>query len=504
MSRAACAGVVLWALTGCAVGPNYRRPDIVTPSAFRFAAPPPAGTPADTASLADLPWWALYRDPALQRLIATALAQNLDLRAAAARVQGARALAVGNDWALWPQLSVAASADRSKNQTAVPFPQARRPFNAFSLSAVLNWEIDLWGRLRRLSEAGWASFMAAEENRRALVASLVAEVAQTWFELKGLDLQRQIAARTIETRRRTLELYRSRLQAGVGNATEVANGEALLAQAQAEEASVLLQIGQVEDRLSLLLGQPPGAIARPEEDGLAFETPDVPPGLPAELLERRPDVRAAEQLLIAANAQVGVAEASFFPRISLTGALGYLSAELSQLLGADASSWRYGGSVLWPAPVLSGEQLVAAREEAVANFEAAKSTYAQTVLTALQEVSDALWAAQQLRTEIGALKKQVAALGTQRRLAEARFKAGVASYLEVTTIENSLFPAELALAQARTRRAQALVQLYRALGGGWQTPQVAGTGAGTKGQTSGTANSSSTTASAVSGPPTRR
>jgi multidrug efflux system outer membrane protein len=443
----------------CLMGPNYQRPNLPVPPAYRGAV-----GPEEARSIANLPWWELYRDPVLQELIDTALAGNLDLRVAAYRVEEARASAGASKWALFPSISVDPLAQRQTNNTLRLGGGAS---NTFALPASASWEIDVWGRLRRTEEAAVAQFVAAEENRRAVVSGLVADTAQAYLELRGLDLQLQILSDRIRVRQASLDIYRARLQGKIGNDAEVASGEALLADAEATQIDLVRQIGLKENQLALLLGKPPSEIPR----GLPLLTeqlpPHPPPGLPSELLERRPDVRRAEQELVSANAQVGVAEADLFPRFSLTGAFGFISTELSSLFHGDAVAWQYGASASWLAPVLGGAQLRNQKDAAVARFEQARALYVRAMLQALREVADALTTEEQLSRGIDAQSRIVKALQLRRRLSQSRYDGGVASYLEVTTAEDQLLPAQLALAQAQTSRAVAVVTLFRALGGGW-------------------------------------
>jgi multidrug efflux system outer membrane protein len=442
----------------CRMGPNYQRPATPAPTVYR------GGVAAgEAASFANLPWWELYRDPTLQHLIETMLHDNLDLRVAAFRVEEARALAGASKWALFPSISLTPEFERSRS-ALLTTSTAR---NIYALPASASWEIDVWGRLRRTAEASYAQFLSAEENRRAVVSGLVADGAQAYFELTGLDGELAVLSQRIEARQASLAIYRARLEGKIGNDVEVSSGEALVAEAEADKFDVVRQIGQKENQLSLLLGRPPGDVPRGAPGTATTLPPHPPPGLPSELLERRPDVRRAEQDLVAANAQVGAAIAAMFPAISLTGLVGLVSPELSTLISGDAFYWRYGGSASFLAPVLGGAALLKQKDAAVARFEEARATYLNTVLQALREVADALIATEQIGHEVDSLSADVEALQRRRQLAQARYEAGVASYLEVTTAEDRLLPAQRALVQAQTARAVAVVTLFRALGGGW-------------------------------------
>jgi multidrug efflux system outer membrane protein len=455
--------VLAFTTTSCLLGPKYERPRVASPEQFRFV------TRAEARSVADLPWWDLFRDPVLNELIAASLEQSFDVRIAAWRVEEARALAGISRWSLYPALDASASASSGLRRFR-PGAQAVSGA-ASSLTAQISWELDVWGRLRREREASFATFEASVELRRGVVSTLVADVAQAYFELRGLDLQRQILESTIKNRKDSVRVYQFRLQGGVGSEIEVSTGEAQLYDAQATLATVEQQIAQQENQLSVLLGRAPGDIRR----GLPLmeqpTSPAIPPGMPSTLLERRPDIRAAEQQLIAANANVGVAEANFFPQFSLTSALGLISPQLARLFTGDSATWSVGGTASLLAPILGGHSLIDQKDAAVARFEQAKAAYERTVVVALQEVADALVAEQQLHARIEFLELEVTALTARRELAQARFNGGAATYLEVTTAEEALLPAGLSLEQARIDRSIAIVQLYRALGGGWQAQE---------------------------------
>jgi len=452
------------ATTGCLMGPDYQRPVVPTPPAYRDA--PPG---QDTATLADLPWWAVFKDPQLQSLIGEAVQNNRDLRAAIARVEQARALARIQKAQILPAVGANAAASYGRGSIATPTEDPKSGA-AFELDARMSWEIDVWGRIRRGTEASVAEYLATEEGRRAATVSLVGDVAVAYVQLRQLDAQLDVAKRTVANYQRTLQLYTDRLQGGAGNKLPVTTGRAQVSDAQAVALDTERLIVRQENLLSLLLGRLPGPIAR-SSAAPAFQTGSVPAGLPSSLLERRPDVLSVEQRLVAANARIGVAKADFFPRFSLTALAGFASPDLTKLFDPSKSFvWSAGGSVSWLAPILQGDALHGQAEAASAQWEEAKNVYESTVLTAFREVADALDDVQRLDGVVQQREEEVANLTESVGLAVDRFYGGVASYLEVTTTQNLLFPAELNLAAVRAQRTAAFINLYRALGGGWQVP----------------------------------
>jgi multidrug efflux system outer membrane protein len=461
----------LWPLAGvavlgsaCLVGPDYQRPPVTSPAQYRDQGPG-----QDAATLADLPWWTVFKDPVLVKLLGEAVENSRDVRAAIARVQQAAAAARLSKAQLLPALTANASAAYGRGSLSVPTenPQSGA---VFEVDAQVTWEADLWGRIRRSNEAAVAQYVASDDGRRAVLVSLVAQVAQGYVTLRQLDSQREIARRTVVNYERTLQLYVDQLKGGAGNKLPVVTGQAQVNQARGTELDLERQIIRQENFLSLLLGRPPGPIARgtPLE---ALQPPTaVPVGLPSTLLERRPDVLQAEHFLVAANANIGVAKANFFPRFSLTALVGLATPDLANIFKSSAFVWNAGGSASWLAPILQGDSLRANAEGASALWEEAKNVYEKTVLSALSEVADALNDLVRLEAVVQQLEAEVLNLQTAVDLAQDRYHGGVSSYLEVTVSQNSLFPAELSLAAARAQRAQAYVELYRALGGGWQLP----------------------------------
>lgn len=451
--------LALTASSGCAVGPNYHRPKMQLPPDFRFAK-----NPTNVASVADLPWWEVFRDDALQALLREALENNFDLRIAVARVEQSRALARAAGAQLLPGIGVMGAAAYA-DSTASPFGGA----TVYAGSILASWEPDVFGGLRRSAEQARASYFASEEARRNVWLTVQADVAQSYFRLLALDLEHEIALRTIRAREETLDLYRTQLSGGVATALQVARAEADVHGAQATCTSIELQIATTEDAISLLLGVAPRPVSRSPSSGRLAPPPDVPAGLPSTLLERRPDVRYAEQQLVAANAQVGVETAKFFPTFPLTAApaLSSLSVGSGPLLLMQGFAYVLLASAQWTAPVLKGGALVAQLDAAKATKSAATIAYERTMYTALQEVADALVSLDRMHEQRGQEEGQVAELSRAVDIAESQFRGGTASYLDVVSAQEVEFAAELALAQLEGEQLVEFVQLYRALGGGW-------------------------------------
>ena len=451
--RAAMAAMLL--LQACAVGPKYRRPPVTTPERFR------GEEAVQPESLADLPWWQVFDDAVLQDLIATALRNNYDLQTAVARVEQARGILVSTRSPIFPQGSYSSEAGRGR----VFFPGSNRTFNSFGVTLNLAWEIDLWGRIRRATEAARAQLLATNDARRGVILTLVSGVAETYLALLELDVQLEIARRATETFGETLELFQRQFEGGVGTKLAVTRGEAALAQAAAGIPAVEQAMVATENALSVLLGWPPTPMPRGRPLTAQRFPPRPPAGLPAEILERRPDVLQAEQTLIAANADIGVAVADFFPRIGLTTLYGGQSTELDLVLKSPGTVWQIAASVA--GPLFQGGRLIGNYQAAKANWEAARAQYEQTVLTALREVSDALVAAAKLQEVRAEQARAVTALEEASELATIRFTGGLATYFEVLEAQQQLFPAEQDLARTQRDQLLAVVELYRSLGGGW-------------------------------------
>jgi multidrug efflux system outer membrane protein len=454
-------GVCSAMLAGCTVGPNYQRPEMPSPDQYRFV-----DSPQQATSLADAPWFQVFDDPALQALIKDAIASNLDLRAAVARVEEARARAGIAKSYYYPQVD---------GQFTAALRGASGDNNAESSESVtegaaygfrLSWEIDLFGRLRRQREAALALVLASEQARRGVLVTLVGDVASNYFLLRELDLQLDIARRTLKVSDDTVAYFRNRLDGGVSNRLEVDRIVAFRAETAASIPEIERQIGVAENGLSLLLGRPPGAITRQTLRMDEAQPPPIPPGLPTSLLERRPDVAMAEQLLVAANADIGQAKALFFPTISLTGFLGGVSGDLTSFLGGGGAVWSLSPGLFQP--IFQAGRLQRNVEAMQARFDAALAGYQKAALNGYREVANALVTIQKLaeirtQQEIG-----VVALRDAADLARARYDSGLASYIEILTADQELFSRELLLAQTTGSELRARAELYRALGGGWQ------------------------------------
>jgi len=446
-------------LSGCAVGPNYKRPAVTVPEAIRGAS---AGEAAAAASLADRPWWEIFGDDALKALIDEALRNNYDVRAAAWRVEEFRARAGIARSEFFPQIQYEGAWSRSRQSEFVQ--PGSTPKNLHDVNLGLSWEVDLWGRIRRLSEAGLAQYLSTEEARRGVLISAVSEVAQAYFGLRELDERLAIARRTTDAFQGTYDLFNRQLSGGITSQLEVSRAEAALRTAAATIPDLERQIVAQENLICFLVGRNPGPI--PRAAGLTEQAlpPEVPAGLPSALLERRPDVRQTEQQLVSANAEVGAAMASFFPRISLTGTAGGVSPQVSDIFGAGRV-WSIAAGLT--GPLFQGGRLKYQYDANVALFEQAKTQYESAVTRAFGEVSTALSAYQKLAAAEREQARSVAAYQEAVRLANIRYGAGLSSYVEVLDAEQQLFPAENTLAQTQLARLDAFVALYKSLGGGW-------------------------------------
>jgi multidrug efflux system outer membrane protein len=454
------AGLII--LDGCAVGPNYKRPAVNTPGAFRFAESQTAN------SLSDLPWWQVFKDPLLQGLIATAITNNYDLKQAVARVEQARNQAAVANAAFFPQIGYGGDVGRGRN-SVYNSPAALN--GATTTSALLNvnaaWEMDLWGRIRRSSEAARAQYLATDEARRGVMITLVSQVATTYFQLLQLDQEVQIQQAATNAYAGSYRIFNDRLLNGVASKLETDRAAASLAAAAAAIPQLQIQIATTENQLNVLLGRNPGPIARNSLTNQPQLTPEIPTGLPSELLRRRPDVLQAEQSMIAANAGIGVSEANFFPQIGLTTFFGKASPELSAFTGGSANLWNVGGTMA--GPIFQGGQFRAQYRAAKAKFDEAKAAYQQNVLTAFQEVSDALVTREKLAEVYVYDGQAVVALAESVQLATQRYLNGKSSYYEVLQAQQELYPTQRAQVQTQVGELNAVVQLYQALGGGWQT-----------------------------------
>jgi multidrug efflux system outer membrane protein len=456
-------------LAGCTVGPNYHRPAVQTPSSFRAPTPMP---PNESASLADLKWFEVFKDEKLQELERTALVQNYDLRDAVAHVEAARANLGIVRSEQYPNLAAAADLSTVRNSLngAVPLSAGlvrsqNRTFGSATLD-LLSFEVDIWGRLRRATETARANLLGAEETRKAVITTLVSDVATAYFNLRELDYELEISRRTLATRQASLELIKNRRAGGVATLIDLRQAEQLVYTASETIPALQQQIEQTENVISLLLGKNPGDVVR----GLSLTeqdlTPDVPAGLPSALLERRPDIRAAEQNLIAANAQIGVAKAAYFPQISLSGFLGGQGNQLSSLFSGPSGVWNFTPQLTQP--IFTAGRLKSNVKLAEALHESALVEYEKAIQTGFTDVSNALVAHQRVRESRVQQELLVEALLDRTRLAYVRYRGGVDTLLNALDADRDQFQAELTLAQLRRNELLAIVQLYKALGGGWQ------------------------------------
>jgi outer membrane protein, multidrug efflux system len=463
-SRGMVLGIlVTGCLTGCALGPDYKRPPVSPPETFRFQT-----TPGETASLADAPWWEAFGDPALKALIQEALTGNYNVRIAAARVQQARAQAAGAKSPFYPQLGYQATAVQSKglaNILGLSSTDSSAESTLYLGGISMSWEIDLWGKIRRSSEAANAQLLASEEGRRAVLLSLVSDVAQAYFELLELDARLAIANSSTDAYQGTFKLFQDRLEFGVASQLQTARAEGNLAQASATVPEIQSQIAAKENQISTLLGRNPGPIPRGRPLFDQEVTPSVPAGLPSALLERRPDLRRVEQELVAANAQIGAAKALFFPQLSLTGLLGKASPELSALTAGTSTIWQAGGMLM--GPIFQGGKIYQNYKATEAAAEEAKWRYEQAVIQAFQEVSTSLAALEKLAGAETDQARSVRALEKSVQISNDRYLYGLSSYFEILEAQQRLYPAQYTQAQIRLNRLLAYVQLYKALGGGW-------------------------------------
>jgi len=462
------AAALLAPAVGCTLGPDYQRPEVPTPEAWIRPS-------LEGETGANLPWWEVYHDPVLQDLVRTALAENKDLLTAVARIDEARAVLGFTKADQYPSFFASGGAARGKSSEEIPL--GGDTANDFFVGASAFFEVDLWGKLRRSTEAARAELLATEEASRAVAIGLVADVASAYFRLRDLDERLEISRRTFQGRTDSLNLIRTRFQGGIVPELDVHQAEIEQAIAQAAVAVFERAVAQTEHALRVLLGRNPGEIPRGRGVNEDLMKVDIPAGLPSELLQRRPDVLVAERLLAAQTARIGVAEALKFPSLSLTGALGLESEDLDDL-NNNAGFWNIAANAA--TPLFQFGKNEARVDVEVARTEQALRQYEKSVLVAFQEVEDALVAIRTFRDERDARSRQVDAGRGAVRLSRARYDAGFTAYLEVLDVERSLFEAELAEAESRQQELVAVAFLYRALGGGWpvapEDPAAAGAG----------------------------
>jgi NodT family efflux transporter outer membrane factor (OMF) lipoprotein len=469
--RSAGIAVLLFSLlTGCAIGPNYKRPVVQAPTQYRQ--PVPVTGPAEKASLSNLAWAGLFQDEVITRLVKTALVQSNDLEAATQRVLEARAQLGITRSQLAPQVTASGSFTAARTSTIGSFnfipPGSNLAVSYTQAGLNLSWELDIWGRIRRLSESARAQYLAQEEARHAVVSSLIADVITTYLTMRELDLELEIARKTKDVAENGLKLTNLRKDRGVSTGLDVRQAEQLLYTATAQIPATERAIAETENYLNVLLGQNPNDVPRGKSLVELAGPPKVPAGLPSDLLERRPDIRQAEQTLIAANAQIGAAKALYFPQISLTGLLGVQSRALSDLFSGPARNQSIAPAGVLP--LFNAGQLRNNLRLTEAQQREALASYRKTIQTAFQEVSSALADYEKNREQRSQEELLVKALRDTDRLSTLRYKGGIDSYLQVLDAERNEFSGELTLAQLRKNELLSIVQLYRALGGGWQNP----------------------------------
>jgi len=480
MTRLSAILTVLLLTAGCTVGPNYKRPSVDVPGGYRGAAPSaqpaqPSAQPnkdqskpsaqAEASSLGDEKWWEVFQDKQLQELIRTAIQNNYDVNIAAARILKAQAQLGITRADQLPTISAGAAAINYDVPRFKNFPNTDSSISAADVN--FSWHLDFWGKYRRATEAARANLLAARWAREYVISTLVSDVAASYFELRALDLQMEISRRTLAARQESLKLTQALANGGAGTMIDVRQAEQLVATAAESIPDLERRTAEQENYLSTLLGSNPGPIAR----GLPLteqpHPPEVPAGLPSSLLERRPDIREAEEQLVAANAQIGVAKAAYYPDISLTASAGYASSALSSLFTGPAGFWAFGATLAQP--IFAGGRIKAGVKYSEAQQQEFLLNYRRTIQQAFRGVSDSLVAYQKNREFREFHQQLTVAAQDSARLSEVRYSGGRASYLEVLTNETNYFNAELGLVQAQLKELLALVDLYRNLGGGWQS-----------------------------------
>ena len=457
---AVVAGLAGGLLAGCMVGPDYVKPKVEAPAAYIYE-------PQVVAETANTEWWKQFGDPVLDQLIADALANNKNVKIAAANVEQAAGVLTQTRAPLYPQVNYQGDAARqrlSENSANSAFPGAANPFNNYQVLAGASWEIDLWGRVRRLTQAAQANLLATDEARRGVILSLVATLGSSYLQLRGLDEQLEISRRTLNTYSESLKYFELKFKYGQISQMNVEQVKVQYQTAAAQIPLIKIQIAQLENAISILLGRNPGPIPR-GKPLLALALPEVPAGLPSQLLERRPDLLQAEQQMIVANAQIGAAKALYYPSISLTAAFGVASSQLNNLFTGPAQVWNYGGSLIGPiftAGAISGQVA-----QATAGQKAALLSYELAIQSAFADVENSLVSREQIAEQIVAQEALVQALKEYSRLASLQYNGGYAPYTDVLQAEQQLFPAELNLAAARAALLSSVVRIYQATGGGW-------------------------------------
>jgi multidrug efflux system outer membrane protein len=461
VSKVIIIAICILSLWSCAIGPDYKRPGIDTPSAWRI-------DDKEAKDLVNTAWWEQFNDPVLNDLIGVALKENYDIKVAAARVDEY----VGQYWigrsGLFPQISASASGGRqrvSENGPVALSSGYQNPSTSYQATFNGSWEIDIWGRLRRTTEAARADLLSTEEYRRGIILSLVGKVAGGYVNLRDLDKQMIVARDTAKSRKESLRLFNLKFENGIISELELSQVKSEYEQAESRIPAIQKEITFQENALSVLLGKNPGPIPRGKTiDELIL--PTVPSGLPSELLERRPDLRQAEQDLIAANARIGAAKALYFPTITLTGNSGWSSTQLYNLFSGPSNVWTWAGQTI-NAPIFTGGNIAGQVMVAEAQQQQALFNYKKAIQTAFQDVNDSLEDRKQTGEQLVVLGRKVDALRNYARVAKRRYDNGYTSYIEVLDAERSLFNAELEYAQTQGTLFQSMVNVYKAMGGGW-------------------------------------
>jgi len=451
---------ILLIISGCTiVGPDYKKPEVDLPHQWRVE-------PKTSTHIAGLTWWQSFNDPILNELIVVALENNQDVRIAAARVSEYAARVDIARAGFYPQIGYSSSANKNQlsRETFNASPSGSRVYESFNAGLNVGWELDFWGKIARATEAARADFLAEEAARQVIILTLVSSVASTYTKLLNLDKQLKVAEDTVNRRKQTVALFKVKFAGGVISELEVAQVQSEYEFARTRIPAIERQTASLENALSVLLGHHPGAILRKDPES-ELSIPEIPTGIPAKILEQRPDIRLAENNLIAANARIGVAKAAYFPNISLTGLLGFSSDSLSQLLNGSASTWSAGGELL--GPIFSGGAIDAQFRVSEAEQKRLLAEYLKAIQTALQEVNDALISVQKLNEEYQAQKRQVDALKNYVHFAHIRYNDGYVSYIEVLDSERSLFDAELQLIKKRGEVFVGLISVYKSMGGSW-------------------------------------
>jgi len=450
-------------IAGCMVGPEYKKPVANVPGVYRGLSAEQAAK-NEAASIGDQKWWEVFQDEQLRSLIRTALEQNYDVRIAASRILEAQAQLGITRADQYPSVSAGAGISDNRQAKSKFLPAFEGSTGQLNISAV--WELDFWGKYRRATEAARASLLASETAKQEVIVGLVADVARAYFQLRALDLELEISKRTLDSRKESLRLTKILVDHGSTTLLDLRQAEQLVFTASAEIPALEQQIEQQENFISILLGKNPGDIARGQKLPEQAHSPEVPAGLPSSLLERRPDIREAEQQLIAANARIGVARATYFPQISLSGTAGLQTAALTNLFTGPSGAWNFGASLTEPiftaGKIRSNVRLAEAQQQTALLF------YQQTIQSAFRNVSDSLIAYRKTREFREQEELLFQSAQDSARLSHLRYNGGVTGYLEVLTNETNAFSAELGVVQAQLNELLSLVQLYRSLGGGWQ------------------------------------